>query len=78
MHASMNFHEVTPTCAAEKSTPIWSKSSLSDGFTQNDWCASNLPVNWPKLLGPLQNGFTTFFLMRHLFTSTRKESDIIF
>ena len=21
----------------------------------------NLPVNWPKLLGPFQNGFTNFF-----------------
>ena len=39
-------------------------------------------VNWSKLLGPFQNGFTTFFMcvfgMLFHITSSKKKSDIIF
>ena len=44
----------------------------------------NLPVNWPKLLRPFQNGFATFFICMYVFgmsvciTSAKKKADIIF
>ena len=39
-------------------------------FCRNGSTVGQLSVNWPKLLGPFQNGFTTFFDVSVIYHST--------